>query len=171
MNFQTNKLNKFLKISLDSADLVETFDILNPFTEGLGLGIRNYPRYIRQGVKEVINLKQENMQLKDELEFAQDELKGYREVISIDDLDNLTDEYKEKIKRFFEELGEGRMKIKISNQYAFHEVATNMSVAEWETKLKQITAGNIDFITVEDIKDGRTVTICPKNCAVIEVKE
>lgn len=106
MNFQTNKLNKFLKISLDSADLVETFDILNPFTEGLGLGIRNYPRYIRQGVKEVINLKQENMQLKDELEFAQDELKGYREVISIDDLDNLTDEYKEKIKRFFEELGE-----------------------------------------------------------------
>ena len=106
MNFQTNKLNKFLKISLDSADLVETFDILNPFTKGLGLGIRNYPGYIRQGVKEVINLKQENMQLKDELEFAQDELKGYREVISIDDLDNLTDEYKEKIKRFFEELGE-----------------------------------------------------------------
>ena len=104
MNFQTNKLNKFLKISLDSADLVETFDILNPFTEGLGLGIRNYPRYIRQGVKEVIDLKQENMNLKDELEFAQDELKEYREVISIDDLDNLTDGYKEKIKRFFEEL-------------------------------------------------------------------
>lgn len=104
MNFQTNKLNKFLKISLDSADLVETFDILNPFTEGLGLGIRNYPGYIRQGVKEVINLKQENMQLKDELEFVQNELKEYREIISPDGLDYLTDENKERIKRFLKEL-------------------------------------------------------------------
>lgn len=104
MNFQTNKLNKFLKISLDSADLVETFDILNPFTEGLGLGIRNYPRYIRQGVKEVIDLKQENMHLKDELEFAQDELKGYREIIDPDDLYYLTDETKKEIKEFAEKL-------------------------------------------------------------------
>lgn len=63
------------------------------------------------------------------------------------------------------------MKIKISNQYAFHEVTTNMSAAEWKTKLKQIIAGNIDFITVEDIEDGKTITICPKNCAVIEVEE
>lgn len=104
MNYNINKINRFIKVSLDSADLVETFDIMNPFTDGLGLGIRSYPGYIRQGVKEVINLKQENMQLKDELELAQNELKGYREVISIDDLDNLTDEYKEKIKRFYEEL-------------------------------------------------------------------
>lgn len=104
MNYKTNKINRFLKILLDSADLVETFDFINPFTDGVGLGIRSYPEYIRQGVKEVIDLKQENMQLKDELELAQDELKGYREVISIDDLDNLTDEYKEKIKRFCEEL-------------------------------------------------------------------
>lgn len=104
MKYKSNKFNYFLKILLDSADLVETFDIINPFTGGLGLGIRNYPGYIRQGVKEIIDLKQENMQLKDELEFAQNELKGYREVISIDDLYNLTDEYKEKIKRFFEEL-------------------------------------------------------------------
>jgi hypothetical protein len=63
------------------------------------------------------------------------------------------------------------VKIKISNQYAFHEVTTNMSVAEWKTKLKQIIAGNIDFITVEDTRNGRTITICPKNCAVIEVEE
>lgn len=104
MNFQTNKLNRFIKVSLDSADLVETFDITNPFTDGLGLGIRSYPGYIRQGVKEVLNLKQENMQLKDQLEFAEDELKEYKEIISPDDLDYLTDENKERIKRFFKEL-------------------------------------------------------------------
>lgn len=104
MNYQRNKINKFLEISLNSADLVETFDIINPFTDGLGLGIRSYPKYIRQGVKEVIDIKQENMKLKDRLEFAEDELKGYREVIPIDDLDNLTDEYKEKIKDFFEKI-------------------------------------------------------------------
>lgn len=104
MNFQINKLNKFLKISLDSADLVETFDTINPFTDGLGLGIRNYPEYIRQGVKEVINLKQENTDLKDRLEFALDELKGYREIIDPDDLYYLIDENKEKIKEFFEKL-------------------------------------------------------------------
>lgn len=104
MNFQINKLNKFLKISLDSADLVETFDTINPFTDGLGLGIRSYPGYIRQGVKEVIDLKQEKIKLKDQLEFAEDELKEYREIISPDYLDYLTDENKEKIKEFFEKL-------------------------------------------------------------------
>ena len=77
---------------------------MNQFTVGLGLGIRSYPRYIRQGVKEVIDLKQENMNLKDRLEFALDELEGYREIIPPDDLDYLTDENKEKIKRFCEEL-------------------------------------------------------------------
>lgn len=104
MNFQINKLNKFLKISLDSADLVETFDIMNPFTDGLGLGIRNYPEYIRQGVKEVIDLKQENMTLKDDLEFVEDLLKEYREFIPLDPED-LTDENKEKIKEFLKNLG------------------------------------------------------------------
>ena len=104
MNYKTNKINRFLEISLNSADLVETFDIMNPFTDGLGLGIRSYPGYIRQGVKEVIDLKQENMNLKDQLEFALDELEGYREIIPPDDLDYLTDENKEKIKEFFEKL-------------------------------------------------------------------
>lgn len=104
MKYKPNKLNKFLKISLDSADLVETFDIMNPFTDGLGLGIRNYPEYIRQGVKEVIDLKQENMTLKDDLEFVEDLLKEYREFIPLDPED-LTDENKEKIKEFLKNLG------------------------------------------------------------------
>ena len=104
MKFKSNKFNYFLKVLLDGADLVETFDIINPFTDGLGMGIRNYPALIRQGVKEVIDLKQENIKLKDQLEFAEDELKEYREIISPDDLDYLTDENKEKIKEFFEKL-------------------------------------------------------------------
>lgn len=103
MSRKVNKLNNFLKISLDSADLVETFDVINPFTDGLGLGIRNYPEYIRQGVKEVIDLKQENMTLKDDLEFVEDLLKEYREAIPLDPED-LTDANKEKVKRFLEEL-------------------------------------------------------------------
>lgn len=103
MSRKVNKLNNFLKISLDSADLVETFDVINPFTDGLGLGIRNYPEYIRQGVKEVIDLKQENMTLKDDLEFVEDLLEEYRETIPLDPED-LTDENKEKVKRFLEEL-------------------------------------------------------------------
>lgn len=106
MKYKSNKFNYFLKVLLDGADLVETFDIINPFTDGLGMGIRNYPKLIRQGVKEVIDLKQENTDLKDQLEFALDELKGYREIIDPDDLYYLTDENKEKIKRFCEELGE-----------------------------------------------------------------
>ncbi|WP_071026016.1 hypothetical protein [Peptoniphilus raoultii] len=103
MNYKTNKINRFLKISLDSADLVETFDIINPFTDGLGLGIRIYPEYIRQGVKEVIDLKQENMVLTNNLEFTKDLLRKYREIITLD-INDLTDENKEKIKRFCEEL-------------------------------------------------------------------
>ena len=104
MKYKTNKINRFIEISLNSADLVETFDTINPFTGGLGLGIRSYPGYIRQGVKEVIDLKQEKIKLKDQLEFAEDELKEYREIISPDYLDYLTDENKEKIKEFFEKL-------------------------------------------------------------------
>lgn len=105
MKFKSNKFNYFLKVLLDGADLVETFDIINPFTDGLGMGIRNYPKLIRQGVKEVIDLKQENTDLKDDLEFAEDLLKEYREFIPLDPED-LTDENKEKIKKFFEKLGE-----------------------------------------------------------------
>jgi len=104
MNYKTNKINRFLEISLNSADLVETFDTINPFTDRLGLGIRSYSGYIRQGVKEVIDLKQENTDLKGQLEYALDELKEYREIIPPDDLDYLTDENKEKIKRFCEDL-------------------------------------------------------------------
>lgn len=104
MKYKTNKINRFIEISLNSADLVETFDTINPFTDGLGLGTRSYSGYIRQGVKEVIDLKQENTDLKDRLEFALDELKGYREIIDPDDLYYLKDENKEKIKEFFEKL-------------------------------------------------------------------
>lgn len=102
--YKENKLNRFLKVSLDSADLVETFDILNPFTDGLGLGIRNYPELVRRGVKEVIDLKQENMLLKDDLEFTEGLLKEYRDFIPLDDPKDLTDENKERIKKFFKEL-------------------------------------------------------------------
>lgn len=105
MKYKSNKFNYFLKVLLDGADLVETFDIINPFTDGLGMGIRNYPKLIRQGVKEVIDLKQENTDLKDDLEFAEDLLKEYREFIPLDPED-LTDENKEKIKEFLEKLGE-----------------------------------------------------------------
>lgn len=104
MKYKSNKFNYFLKVLLDGADLVETFDIINPFTDGLGMGIRNYPKLIRQGVKEVIDLKQENTDLKDDLEFAEDLLKEYREFIPLDPED-LTDENKEKIKEFLKNLG------------------------------------------------------------------
>lgn len=99
MKFKSNKFNYFLKVLLDGADLVETFDIINPFTDGLGMGIRNYPKLIRQGVKEAIDLKQENTDLKDQLEFAEDLLREYRDFIPLDPED-LTDENKEKIKEF-----------------------------------------------------------------------
>lgn len=104
MKYKSNKFNYFLKVLLDGADLVETFDIINPFTDGLGMGIRNYPKLIRQGVKEVIDLKQENTDLKDDLEFVEDLLKEYREFIPLDPED-LTDENKEKIKEFLKNLG------------------------------------------------------------------
>lgn len=104
MKYKSNKFNYFLKVLLDGADLVETFDIINPFTDGLGMGIRNYPKLIRQGVKEVIDLKQENTDLKDNLEFVEDLLKEYREFIPLDPED-LTDENKEKIKEFLKNLG------------------------------------------------------------------
>lgn len=104
MKFKSNKFNYFLKVLLDGADLVETFDIINPFTDGLGMGIRNYPKLIRQGVKEVIDLKQENTDLKDDLEFVEDLLKEYREFIPLDPED-ITDENKEKIKEFLKNLG------------------------------------------------------------------
>lgn len=104
MKYKSNKFNYFLKVLLDGADLVETFDIINPFTDGLGMGITNYPKLIRQGVKEVIDLKQENTDLKDDLEFVEDLLKEYREFIPLDPED-LTDENKEKIKEFLKNLG------------------------------------------------------------------
>jgi len=99
-----NVINDFLKISLNSADLVETFDITNEFTDGLGLGIRSYPSCIRDGVLEVIKLRQENTNLKDSLEYTAEELKEFQELIPIDDLDFFSDEQKERIRKFCEKI-------------------------------------------------------------------
>lgn len=63
------------------------------------------------------------------------------------------------------------MKITISNLYASHTVETDMTKVEWQNNLKLIAAGNINFITVKDIRNGRLITICPSNCSVIEVEE
>lgn len=99
-----NVINDFLKISLNSADLVETFDIINEFTDGLGLGIRSYPSYIRDGVLEVIKLRQENTNLKDSLEYTAEELKEFQQLIPIDDLGFFSDEQKERIRKFCEKI-------------------------------------------------------------------
>ncbi|MFR9276502.1 MAG: hypothetical protein ACLVK5_00145 [Peptoniphilus senegalensis] len=51
-------------------------------------------------------MKQENIDLKDEIELALDVLKGVRETTCLDDIDYLTDETKKEIKEFAEKLSE-----------------------------------------------------------------
>lgn len=72
-------INDFLHIALRSASIVDTFDVIHDdkLLNYLGLGIRAYSRYMRQGVKAVINLQAENTRLKDRIEWLETELEEY----------------------------------------------------------------------------------------------
>lgn len=93
------ELNNFLKTCLDGADLAECSDsINNDFLKELGLGIYSYAIRMRNGVKEVIDLVEDRRRLTSRVEYLENVIKDFDEIIAIDDVDFLTDENKKQIR-------------------------------------------------------------------------
>lgn len=101
------ELNNFIKICLDSADLAENSDpISNEFLNELGLGIYAYAIRMRNGVKEVIDLVEERRRLTSRVEYLEDVIKDFNEIITIDDIELLTDKNKKEVREFIKKLVE-----------------------------------------------------------------
>lgn len=101
------ELNNFLKICLDSADLAENSDPFNnDFLKELGFGIYAYAIRMRNGVKEVIDLLEDRRKLTGRVEYLDDIIKDFNEIITIDDVELLTDENKKQIRTLIKKLVE-----------------------------------------------------------------
>lgn len=103
-----NKINRFLRIALDSALIADNADpVNNDFLNMLGCGIRTYSIYTREGVKAVIDLQEENVRLKDKVKFLEDDLKIYREfesIIDVGTIEMLSEDEKAKVVEFINSL-------------------------------------------------------------------
>lgn len=101
------ELNNFLKTCLDSADLAEYSDpINNDFLKKLGLGIYAYASRMRNGVKEVIDLVEDRRRLTSRVEYLENDIKDFNEIIAIDDVEFLTDENKNQVRELVKKLVE-----------------------------------------------------------------
>lgn len=97
------KLNNFLKICLDSADLAENSDPLNNvFLNELRLGIHAYAGYMREGAKGIIDLLNERMRLKSKVEYLESIVKTYEQIANDDDLEYLDNDELGKIKNYID---------------------------------------------------------------------
>ena len=85
-----NKIVKLIQISLQSADIADNLELENSYLEDLGLGSRAYSRYLRNGVKSVIDLQDENVELKRQIDYIQETLsdleKFNEQVINVEEL-------------------------------------------------------------------------------------
>lgn len=99
-----NKVNELIKICLRSASVVDEYELINQYCKDMGLGIRSYSGYVREGVKAVIDLQAENMRLKDKVERLEDNIEDMEsfleDVIDVEDIHFLKPEDKAKIKAY-----------------------------------------------------------------------
>lgn len=104
------ELNNFLKTCLDSADLAECSDpINNDFLKELGLGIYAYAIRMRSGVKEVIDLLENRRRLTGRVEYLDDVIQNFNEIITMDEVAFLTDENKKQVRELIKKLVEGNI--------------------------------------------------------------
>lgn len=105
-----NKIVKLIQISLQSADIADNLELENSYLEDLGLGSRAYSKYLRNGVKSIIDLQDENVALKRQIDYLQETLsdleKFNEQVINIEDIEFLSDSEKAEIKEFIKNIME-----------------------------------------------------------------
>lgn len=107
MNY--DNISQLVKIMLKSAFYADESELGNdPYLNYLGLEKGVYSRYIRDGIKDIINLIEEKSRLIWDNEVLRNSLKCYGkindEIISADDFEILTDIEKEKIKKYIDKV-------------------------------------------------------------------
>ncbi len=103
-------INELIKIVLKSADYGDDCELIDNYLSYIGLGKIPYSRKLRSGVKGIIDLIKDNASLKYTIDYLQDCLKEYEEfndkIMDVNDIDLLTDEEKERVKKFIEDIFE-----------------------------------------------------------------
>lgn len=103
-------INELIKIVLKSADYGDDCELIDNYLSYIGLGKIPYSRKLRSGVKGIIDLIKDNASLKYTIDYLQDCLKEYEEfndkIMDVNEIDLLTDEEKERVKKFIEDIFE-----------------------------------------------------------------
>lgn len=103
-------INELIKIVLKSADYGDDCELVDNYLSYIGLGKIPYSRKLRSGVKGIIDLIKDNASLKYTIDYLQDCLKEYEEfndkIMDVNEIDLLTDEEKERVKKFIEDIFE-----------------------------------------------------------------
>lgn len=102
---KTNNINRLIKVCLDSAIVAENSDpVDNWFLNELNIGIFAYANYMRQGVKDIIDLQTEVINLKSKLRIKDEIVKEYEKIASLTDLEFLEQEDLDKIKDYINKI-------------------------------------------------------------------
>lgn len=103
-------INELIKIVLKSADYGDDCELIDDYLGYMGLGKIPYSEILRSGVKGIIDLIKDNARLKYRVEHLQDCLEEYEEfndkIMNVNEIDLLTDEEKERVKKFIEDIFE-----------------------------------------------------------------
>ena len=75
-----NRIVKLIEIMLNLADIADEKQE-TPFDREMGLGYRAFTGYIREGIKQIIDLRRDYFSAKDCEEYAKMELKSNEEVL------------------------------------------------------------------------------------------
>lgn len=105
-----DSINELIKIVLKSADYGDDCELVDNYLSYIGLGKIPYSRKLRSGVKGIIDLIKDNASMKYTIDYLQDCLAEYEEfndkIMDVNDIDLLTDEEKERVKKFIEDIFE-----------------------------------------------------------------
>ena len=106
---KVDNISNLIKIMLSSAFYSDESEIgMDPYLNYLGLGKTIYSKRVRDGIKDLIDLMEENRALKQSREYLQDSLEDYKEIseeiIGQDDFELLTEEEKKQIKKYIDNI-------------------------------------------------------------------
>ena len=95
-----NKIYRFIQICLQLADIADQKKE-TPFHDEISMGCRAFSGYIRQGVKEIIDLKQDYFNILSRMEIAEQSEKDARDFLKDcfgdSEIDSINDADKERI--------------------------------------------------------------------------
>ena len=105
-----DNISPLIETMLKSAFYSDESESTDPYLNYLGLGKITYSKRVRNGIKDLIDLMEENRSLKQNIEFLNNDLENYQkindELINVGDFELLSEKEKKQIKKYIDNIFE-----------------------------------------------------------------